>query len=205
MKTAARSWLPGIAVALALTLSACTGSTTENTEPAPVEAGPPVVILKTSAGVIELELFEDKAPESVKNFLQYVDDGFYDGTMFHRVIPDFMVQGGGYTSDRTRKETRPPIKNEADNGLKNENGTIAMARTSAPDSATAQFFINVKNNTFLDHTAPTREGYGYAVFGKVIAGMDVVESIENTPTKNGGGAFANLPESEVLIESAKRK
>jgi cyclophilin family peptidyl-prolyl cis-trans isomerase len=205
MNTVARSWLQGTAVALALTLGACTGSNTETSDTAPDSSGAPVVVLKTSSGVIEIELFEEKSPESVKNFLQYVDDGFYDGTLFHRVIPDFMVQGGGYNGDRTRKETRPPIKNEADNGLKNENGTVAMARTSAPDSATAQFFINVKDNSFLDHTAPTREGYGYAVFGRIITGMDVIETIENSPTKSAGGAFANLPETEVLIESATRK
>ena len=209
MKTGTRSWLKitGLAFVLTLAVGACSGG---GDEPAGEKAGAaadsnPIVVLKTSKGTIELELFPDKAPASVENFLQYVDDGFYDGTVFHRVIPDFMIQGGGYAPDQTKKEARPPVKNEADNGLKNTDGTVAMARTSIPDSATAQFFINVKDNSFLDHTAPTPQGYGYAVFGKVIAGMDVVEVIENTPTKDGGGAFRNLPEEPVLIESASRK
>jgi len=116
-----------------------------------------------------------------------------------------MIQGGGYDADRNKKETRPPIKNEADNGLKNLDGAVAMARTSIPDSATAQFFINVKDNAFLDHTAPTPQGYGYAVFGKVISGLDIVETIENTPTSDGGGAFKNLPVTPVVIQSASRK
>jgi len=209
MKIATRSWLKitGLAFVLTLAVGACSGG---GDEPAGEDAGAaansnPVVVLKTSKGTIELELYPDKAPATVENFLQYVDDGFYDGTVFHRVIPDFMIQGGGYVADQTKKESRPPVKNEADNGLKNTDGTVAMARTSIPDSATAQFFINVKDNSFLDHTAPTPQGYGYAVFGKVIAGMDVVETIENTPTKDGGGAFRNLPEESVVIESASRK
>lgn len=205
MKIAARSWLQLTALVLAFTISACTGGGDVGGEDAVAESSNPIVVLKTSNGEIEIELFPDDAPESVANFLQYVDDGFYDGTIFHRVIPDFMIQGGGYDTDRNKKETRPPIKNEAENGLKNVDGSVAMARTSIPDSATAQFFINVKDNEFLDHTAPTPQGYGYAVFGKVVSGMDIVEAIENAPTADGGGAFKNLPKETVVIESARRK
>ncbi len=165
----------------------------------------PVVVMKTNRGTIEIELYPDKAPATVENFLAYVDSGFYDGTIFHRVIKDFMIQGGGYDTDKKRKPTRAPIKNEADNGLKNEVGTIAMARTSDPDSATAQFFINVKDNAFLDFQSKTPRGWGYAVFGRVVKGMDVVRAIENTPTSNQGGAFQDLPNEMVVIESVKRK
>ncbi|RMF20864.1 MAG: peptidyl-prolyl cis-trans isomerase [Deltaproteobacteria bacterium] len=165
----------------------------------------PTVVMKTNRGAIEIELYPDKAPATVENFLAYVDSGFYDGTIFHRVIKDFMIQGGGYDTNKQRKPTRPPIKNEADNGLKNEVGTIAMARTSDPDSATAQFFINVKDNAFLDFQSKTPRGWGYAVFGRVVKGMDVVRAIENTPTKNEGGAFQNLPAEMVVIESVRRK
>lgn len=165
----------------------------------------PVVLLKTSLGEIEIELYPDKAPVTVANFLAYVDEGFYDGTIFHRVIEDFMIQGGGYDGGKQKKPTRDPIKNEANNGLKNEAGTIAMARTSAPDSATSQFFINVENNAFLDHREATPEGWGYAVFGRVTGGMDVVERIENSETEDAGGAFRNIPKSPVVIESARRR
>jgi peptidyl-prolyl cis-trans isomerase A (cyclophilin A) len=165
----------------------------------------PIVVLKTTEGEIDIELFADKAPLSVANFLSYVDEGFYDGTVFHRVIKDFMVQGGGYDGAREKKPTREPIKNEAGNGLKNEVGTVAMARTSVPDSATSQFFINTENNAFLDHRDESPDGYGYAVFGKVVRGMDVVEKIEVTPTDDAGGAFRNLPKSPIVIESARRK
>jgi len=184
--------------------SACSKSGTD-TGGQGAQSAAPVVILKTSVGEIEIELYPDKAPETVKNFLAYVDDGFYDGTIFHRVIKDFMIQGGGFDGGRQKKPTRSPIKNEANNGLKNEVGTVAMARTSVPDSATSQFFINVENNTFLDYREPTPEGYGYAVFGRVTRGMDVVEKIENAETEDGGGAFRNIPKSPVVIESARRK
>jgi len=186
-------------------LVACSKSGPEAGGQAGQSAATPTVILKTSVGEIEIELFADKAPESVKNFLAYVDEGFYDGTIFHRVIKEFMIQGGGYDGARQKKPTRGPIKNEATNGLKNEVGTVAMARTSVPDSATSQFFINVENNAFLDHREPTPEGFGYAVFGHVTRGMDVVEKIENAETEDAGGAFRNIPKSPVVIESARRK
>jgi cyclophilin family peptidyl-prolyl cis-trans isomerase len=162
----------------------------------------PVVVIVTSKGTIEAELFADKAPISVANFLEYTNSGFFDGTIFHRVIPSFMIQGGGMLPDLERKPTRAPIKNEATNGLKNEKGTLAMARTSAVDSATAQFFINTKKNTFLDHRNSTPQGYGYAVFGKVVSGMNVVQNIEDVRTarKNGMG---DVPVDTVLIESVR--
>lgn len=162
----------------------------------------PVVEMKTSAGAIRIELYADKAPKSVANFLNYVKDHFYDGLVFHRVIDRFMIQGGGYYPDlREKKATRPPIKNEAGNGLKNEIGTIAMARTPDPDSATAQFFINVADNKFLDFREATPAGYGYAVFGKVIRGMDVVTRIAHTPTGAGGPFAKDVPQQPVVIES----
>src|SRR5581483_12431173 len=142
------------------------------------KGGNPVVIISTSIGDIKIELYPDKAPETVKNFLSYVNDKFYDGTIFHRVIPGFMIQGGGFTPDMQQKPTNPSVKNEAANGLKNEVGTLAMARTPDPNSATAQFFINVKDNDFLDYKDSSVQGFGYCVFGKVIEGMDVVRKIE---------------------------
>ena len=163
------------------------------------------VVISTSKGVVEIELDEKTAPTTVANFLAYVDEGFYDDTIFHRVIPAFMIQGGGFDTGYKQKDTRAAIKNEADNGLTNLSGTIAMARTSVVDSATAQFFINVKDNSFLDHKAPTPSGYGYAVFGRVVAGLDIVRSIENAPTTNRGGAFTDAPVDQVVIESIKRK
>ncbi len=158
------------------------------------------VVMSTSQGDIDIELFADKAPISVSNFLAYVDAGFFDGTIFHRVIPGFMAQGGGFTAKMQQKETRPPIKNEAANGLKNDRGTLAMARTSDINSATAQFFINVKNNDFLNHG----RDFGYAVFGRVAAGMDVVDKIVGVPTTTAGH-FENVPVTPVVIKSAKRK
>lgn len=163
----------------------------------------PQVLLETTSGDILLELYPDKAPETVANFLQYVDDGFYDNTIFHRVIPDFMIQGGGVTAKLSEKDTRAPIKNEADNGLKNERGTIAMARTMEPHSASAQFFINHKDNDFLNHKAPTVDGWGYAVFGKVIDGMDVVDKIAKVKTRSQGG-YDDVPADMVLITKASR-
>jgi cyclophilin family peptidyl-prolyl cis-trans isomerase len=161
----------------------------------------PRVLLKTSLGEVIVELYPDKAPATVENFLTYVKDGFYHEAVFHRVIPNFMIQGGGMTADLRQKPTRPPIKNEASNGLKNERGTVAMARTGDPHSATAQFFINVADNAFLNHTAPTPQGWGYAVFGKVIKGMDVVDKIAAVPTKVG--LYQNVPKEPVVIESAE--
>jgi peptidyl-prolyl cis-trans isomerase A (cyclophilin A) len=162
-------------------------------------AADPQVDLKTSAGTIRLELYPAKAPKSVENFLQYVRDGHYDGTIFHRVIPGFMVQGGGMTKDMAQKKTRAPIPIESKNGLKNELGTVAMARTSDPNSATSQFFINVNNNGFLDY--PGADGHGYTVFGKVVGGMDVVNKIVAVPTGNQG-MHQNVPRTPVIIESA---
>ena len=164
----------------------------------------PQVSLQTSQGTITLELYADKAPETVKNFLAYVDDGFYDGTIFHRVIKDFMIQGGGYTADMEKKPTRDPIENEADNGLKNERGTVAMARTGDPHSATAQFFINHKDNAFLNHTGKTPRGWGYAVFGKVTDGMEVVDAIAKVPTGAKGPFPKDVPDTPVVIESIER-
>lgn len=140
------------------------------------------MLMKTSKGDIELELYPERAPETVKNFVQYATDGFYNGTVFHRVIDGFMIQGGGFTEDMKQKDTMSPIKNEAGNGLSNKTGTIAMARTSVVDSATAQFFINVKDNDFLDHRDNSAQGFGYCVFGKVINGMDVVNKIKTVKT-----------------------
>ena len=166
-------------------------------------AGNPLVELKTSAGPIVIELYPEKAPKSVANFLEYVKAGFYDGSIFHRVIDGFMIQGGGFTTGFQQKPTRAPVPNEADNGLKNLRGTIAMARTSDPQSATAQFFINVKDNAALDYKSSTPQSWGYAVFGKVIDGMEVVDKIRQTPTGAGGpgNRFSDVPATPVIIES----
>lgn len=166
-------------------------------------AANPQVVITTSAGAITVELYADKAPKSVGNFLNYVQQGFYNGTIFHRVISNFMVQGGGFTADFQKKPTNPAIMNEADNGLKNVKGTLAMARTSDPHSATAQFFINVKDNDFLDHSAPTPRGWGYAVFGKVIKGMDVVEKIRNVETGSKGPFRQDVPQTNIIIEKVE--
>jgi peptidyl-prolyl cis-trans isomerase B (cyclophilin B) len=161
----------------------------------------PRVLLATSHGDITLELDAAKAPVSTKNFLAYVASGHFDGTIFHRVIPGFMIQGGGFAADMSQKPTKAPIANEADNGLKNERGTIAMARTSAPQSATAQFFINLENNRFLNHTSPTEQGWGYAVFGRVVEGMDVVDSIAKVAT-GMNGPHSDVPREPVVITQA---
>ncbi len=161
----------------------------------------PRVQLKTSMGDITVVLYPDKAPKTVANFLQYVNDGFYSGTLFHRVIDGFMIQGGGFTAEFAQKPTRAGIENEAGNGLKNTRGTLAMARTGDPHSATAQFFINVADNPALDHTAPTPQGYGYCVFGEVVEGIDVVDQIRKVPTTSRG-SFQDVPATPVLIESA---
>ncbi len=163
----------------------------------------PQVIMKTNFGDIRLELFPKKAPETVKNFLHYVDEKFYDGTIFHRVIGTFMIQGGGYTAKMTEKPTKPPIKNEATNKLSNKRGTIAMARTNVINSATSQFFINVVDNPFLDYQNNTARGYGYCVFGKVVSGMAVVDKIKAVPTKNFA-YFQDVPAKEVTIISVRR-
>ena len=179
-------------MALLLTLPGCSQADSE-------PKGGPVVLMSTSMGEVKIELYEKEAPETVKNFLAYVNDKFYDGTIFHRVIPGFMIQGGGFTAAMEQKPTKPPIKNEAGNGLKNDTGTLAMARTANPDSATAQFFINVKNNDFLNRDK-AQDGVGYAVFGKVIEGMDVVHKIEQVQTSRKG-MYADAPVESVLIKS----
>ena len=166
-------------------------------------AAGPQVELKTSAGAVVIELYPDKAPLTVENFLQYVKDRHYDGTAFHRVIPGFMIQGGGYGPDFGEKPTRKPVRNEASNGLKNDTGTVAMARTSDPHSATAQFFINVADNEFLNFRFPTQEGYGYCVFGRVVKGMDVINRIVKVPTGTGPGGHRDVPLKSVVIESAR--
>src|SRR6266487_662498 len=164
----------------------------------------PRVEFKTGMGAFTLELYPDKAPKTVANFLQYAKSGFYDGTIFHRVIDGFMIQGGGFQPDMRQKPTQGTIKNEAGNGLKNENGTIAMARTPDPHSATAQFFINVKDNGFLDYRDSSPQGYGYAVFGRVVEGMDTVMRISKVPTA-ASGQHGNVPQKPVVIESVKLK
>jgi cyclophilin family peptidyl-prolyl cis-trans isomerase len=162
----------------------------------------PRVRLQTNMGVIVLELNHDKAPKTVDNFLRYVREGHYDGTLFHRVIPNFMIQGGGFTADYKQKATHEPIGNEANNGLLNNRGTIAMARTSDPQSATAQFFINVADNDFLNYSSPTSQGWGYAVFGKIVEGMDVADKIVKIPTGPGGPFPTDAPRQQVIIEKA---
>ena len=163
----------------------------------------PRVALETSKGTILLELDRDRAPGTVENFLAYVDSGFYDGTIFHRVIPDFMNQGGGFTPDLKLKPTREPIRNEADNGLGNDIGTIAMARKTDPHSATAQFFINTKDNTYLNHVSKDTRGWGYTAFGRVLDGMDVVREISAVRTARVG-SMTDVPVEPVLIQSARR-
>ncbi len=160
-----------------------------------------MLVLKTSEGEIKIELFEQEAPESTKNFLGYVESGFYDGTIFHRVIDSFMIQCGGFTKDMKKKNTQKPIKNEAGNGLKNEKYTLAMARTSVPDSATSQFFINTADNAFLDR-AQAQDGVGYAVFGKVVEGQDVVDKIGKVKTGMSAG-MSDVPVAAVTIESVE--
>jgi cyclophilin family peptidyl-prolyl cis-trans isomerase len=165
-------------------------------------AANPVVEMKTNVGTLRVELYADKAPRTVSNFLQYVKDGFYNGLVFHRVISGFMIQGGGYDRDlREKKGDRPPIENEAGNGLKNDTGTVAMARTSDPHSARAQFFINVADNKFLNFRDASPAGFGYAVFGRVSQGMDVVTRIAHTPTGPGGPFPQDVPQQPVIIES----
>ena len=167
-------------------------------------SGNPVVVIKTSVGDITVELFQNKAPKSVENFLAYAESGYYNGTIFHRVIKGFMIQGGGFTPDMTRKPTKSPIQNEANNGLKNTRGTLAMARTSDVNSATSQFFINTVDNTGLDYRGSTPDAYGYAVFGKVTDGMDVVDKIERTATGTKG-SYRDVPLQTVLIQSVTLK
>jgi len=191
-RLSARKAFPGRLSALSL-LAALLFST-------PLAAGEnPTAIIHTNKGDIHIELFAEQAPETVKNFVGYAKSGFYDGTIFHRVISHFMIQGGGFTPGMNKKATGKPIANEADNGLSNTRGTIAMARTSDPHSATAQFFINVQDNVNLDHTGTGPGGWGYAVFGKVTEGMDVVDDIRLVPTGRVG-PYADVPVEDVVIE-----
>jgi peptidyl-prolyl cis-trans isomerase A (cyclophilin A) len=159
-----------------------------------------MIRFETSLGDFTIELFEKEAPESVANFTRYIDDGFFDGTIFHRIVPGFVIQGGGFTEDMTQKKTKPPVKNEADNGLKNKRGTLSMARTNDINSATSQFFVNLKDNDFLDHS---RGNFGYAVFAKVTEGMDVVDKIAAVETGRKKG-FDDVPVDTVTMKSVKR-
>jgi peptidyl-prolyl cis-trans isomerase A (cyclophilin A)/peptidyl-prolyl cis-trans isomerase B (cyclophilin B) len=172
---------------------------------AAANAANPVVEIKTNLGAMTLELYPDKAPETVKNFLGYVKSGFYDGTVFHRVIDGFMIQGGGFDTALKQKPTRAPVKNEAANGLLNDKFTVAMARTGDPHSATAQFFINVSNNGFLNYRSPDERGYGYTVFGKLIKGQDVAAKIAKVETGSAGPFQSDVPASAIIIEKATAK
>ena len=164
----------------------------------------PIVVVETSAGNFKIELELAKAPKTVENFLAYVDDGHYAGTVFHRVIDGFMIQGGGYDASYKKKPTKPPVTNEADNGLKNKRGTVAMARTNDPESATAQFFVNVADNASLNHKGKTPSGWGYCVFGKVIEGLDVVDQIKDVETGSQGPFQKDAPLEQVTITAVKR-
>jgi peptidyl-prolyl cis-trans isomerase B (cyclophilin B) len=191
-----------VLVILGIVAIGVVGACVATSNSAGVEKKNPVVVIDTSMGTIKIELFQDKAPGTVKNFLGYVDDKFYDGTVFHRVISNFMIQGGGMEPGLKEKKTKDPIKNESDNGLSNERGTIAMARTDQADSATAQFFINVKDNTLLDR-AKAKDGVGYCVFGKVIDGMDIVDKIKAVETASQG-RHDDVPVKDVVIKSVRR-
>lgn len=190
-----------IAFVMTYTLSGGTTMAANDSTAKKPASAPPVVIITTTLGDITVELYEDKAPVSVKNFLAYVDSGFFNETIFHRVIPNFMIQCGGFTKDMKQKQPQPPIKNEADNGIRNSRGTLAMARTQDVNSATSQFFINVKDNAFLDNGV---RDFGYAVFGKVTGGMDVVDKIAAVKTGTSG-MNQDVPLEAVVITSAKRK
>ncbi|MBK9262668.1 MAG: peptidyl-prolyl cis-trans isomerase [Polyangiaceae bacterium] len=165
---------------------------------------PTAILIETNLGNIELALDDASAPKTVANFLRYVDAGHYAGTIFHRVISGFMAQGGGYDARYEKKPTQPPVENEADNGLKNTRGTVAMARTGDPHSATAQFFINLVDNAFLDHTAKTSSGWGYTVFGKVTSGMDVVDRMAQSRTGPAGPFSKDAPIDQIVIQSVRR-
>jgi cyclophilin family peptidyl-prolyl cis-trans isomerase len=202
-----------VVLGMCVLLTATNGAAQEGGTPAAPAAGGtpgaaqpgsgPVVLIKTSMGDIKVQLDKANAPVTVENFVAYANGKFYDGTIFHRVIPDFMIQGGGFDKDMNQKKTtRPPIKNEAGNGLKNTLGTIAMARTSDPNSATAQFFINTKDNPFLDHRDESARGFGYAVFGTVVEGIEVVQKIEKVPTGTRA-PHENVPNTPVIIESIR--
>lgn len=163
----------------------------------------PMVKMTTNLGVIEIELLPNQAPNTTANFLKYVEEGYFDGLIFHRVIPNFVIQGGGFEPGMKQKTTKDPIQNEADNGLKNERGTLSMARTSDPHSATSQFFLNLADNDFLDHKAKNSDGWGYAVFAKVVSGMDVVDAIAQTPTGKVGG-HSDVPLQDVVMQRVEQ-
>lgn len=186
-----------------LTFAQSSDSSANSSQSSTSAMSPIMISIHTNRGVIKAELYQDKAPKSVENFLQYARDGFFDGTIFHRVISDFMIQGGGFTPDMQQKPTRAAIENEADNGLSNERGTLAMARTPAPHSATAQFFINVQDNGFLDHRGKASPNtWGYAVFGKVVEGMEVVDDIRFVETTRVG-PHGDVPAEPVIIEKVE--
>jgi peptidyl-prolyl cis-trans isomerase B (cyclophilin B) len=189
-----RTFIVSMMLVLTTTLSFATENKMSDT--------PSKVKLTTSLGEIIIQLNPEKAPISSANFLTYVNEGFYNNTIFHRVIPGFMAQGGGFDTDFNQKAVHESIKNEADNGLTNKRGSIAMARTNVPDSATAQFFINYKDNASLNHTSPTASGWGYAVFGEVIEGMDVVDAMAKQPTGNRGG-HQDVPKTDIIVEKAE--
>ena len=189
-----------LSIAVAFLALAVLGSGADAAQPKQPKSNPRVA-LDTTKGKIVLELYPDKAPKTVENFLEYVRSGFYDGLIFHRVIPGFMIQGGGFTADMTQKPTRAPIQNEADNGLRNERGTICMARTPDPHSASSQFFINVADNSSLDHKSKTPQGWGYAVFGKVVEGMDVADAIVGVRTTTKG-PYGDVPVEPIVIKKA---
>ena len=194
--------LKGISVLLLGWLLCFNTQAATDSQPSAKKGKHNMVKLHTNHGDITIELDAEKAPETVKNFLDYVGSGFYDGTIFHRVIGNFMIQGGGFEPGMKQKPTKAPIQNEAANGLKNDNYTVAMARTGAPHSATAQFFINVKDNDFLNYTAPNGQGYGYCVFGKVVEGKEVVDAIRKVKTGNSNG-FQDVPQEDVIITKAE--
>ncbi len=191
-----------IALALGFGLAAVGGAATDGA--ADTATANPQIVMETTKGTIVLELDPAKAPKTVENFLSYVESGHFDGTIFHRIIPKFMAQGGGFTADMKQKPVEAPVENEADNGLKNLRGTVAMARTSDPHSATAQFFINSIDNDFLNHTSKTPRGWGYTVFGRVIQGMDVVDAMSSVQTTRRGG-HGDVPVEPIAITSAKVK
>lgn len=195
MRLTGLSRLPILAGLLLLLMPALGGALADD------QGDPPMVVFETNFGDITLELFAEEAPITVENFLRYVDDGFYDGTIFHRVIPGFVIQGGGFTEEMQQKSTRDPIRNEADNGLKNTRGSLSMARTQQVDSATSQFFINLADNAFLDHGS---RDFGYAVFARVVEGMDVVDRIAGVSTGNRG-MHQDVPEEPVVVETARRR
>lgn len=198
--TATAATAAALFVLTAISWSGSGGALAQTTD----KKGPahPVAVFQTSAGAFKVELWPEKAPKTVENFMRYANEGFYSGTIFHRVIKDFMIQGGGFTPDMAQKKGQDPIKNEAKADLKNERGAIAMARTSAVDSATCQFFISVRNNPFLDHRDDTQTGFGYAVFGKVVEGMDVVDAISRVQTTTQS-PHQDVPAKPVIIESVK--